>query len=661
MGFLSPWFLAGMAAVGLPLWLHLLRQYKRTPQPFSSLMFFERRQQSSVKHRRLRYFALLSLRMAMLVLLAVAFASPFITRTSDVSGRRKLTVIAIDRSFSMRYGDRMQQAKAEAHRILNGLHGRDFAQVVAFDAHVESLTRPEPARDVLSAAIDAVQPTDLASSFGEFTRALRVMDQSSGMALDVHLISDMQQTSLPSAFRDLEIAPHTALTLHSVGRANAPNWAVESVTAPAHVYSTGHTRLIATVAGWHTPAAQKTISVLLDGKPIAARDVTLPANGRAQAEFVGLDVPYGEHRGEVRIKPHDELSNDDSFFFSLERSDPRKVLFLYAGGRAQPAFYYKTAMDSASDTGLVVQTEAVELAGRDDLSKFAYVVLSDVGDPGDALTRALSDYVRAGGSVFIALGENTRKSGRLPLLGDRFSTNFGKQGAGSVDTQHPALDGAHFDNVEFSDAAQLAEKTGARVIAKLADGSPLLVEERVGEGRVLIFTSTLDNSGNDFPLHASFVPFVAQTGRYLAGVEEGSSNIAAGTPIALRRTRAEASAADVIGPDGKRELSLSDASKTLTFEPTRAGFYEIQRADGQRLLIAVHTDRRESDLTTVPAETLVLWRNTGNTATQAEPASNARQTQPWNLWRWALLLVLAAALVESVFASRYLEAERRTA
>ena len=41
MGFLAPWFLAGIVAVGLPLWLHLLRQYRSTPQPFSSLMFFE--------------------------------------------------------------------------------------------------------------------------------------------------------------------------------------------------------------------------------------------------------------------------------------------------------------------------------------------------------------------------------------------------------------------------------------------------------------------------------------------------------------------------------------------------------------------------------------------------------------------------------------------
>jgi hypothetical protein len=54
MGFLSPWFLGGLAAVGLPLWIHLLRQYRSTPHPFSSLMFFVRRVQSSVKHKRMR-------------------------------------------------------------------------------------------------------------------------------------------------------------------------------------------------------------------------------------------------------------------------------------------------------------------------------------------------------------------------------------------------------------------------------------------------------------------------------------------------------------------------------------------------------------------------------------------------------------------------------
>ena len=47
--------------------VHLLRRHTTTPHPFSSLMFFERRTQSSIKHRRLRYLLLLSLRIAAVV------------------------------------------------------------------------------------------------------------------------------------------------------------------------------------------------------------------------------------------------------------------------------------------------------------------------------------------------------------------------------------------------------------------------------------------------------------------------------------------------------------------------------------------------------------------------------------------------------------------
>ena len=78
MGFLTPWFLAGAVAVGLPVWLHLLRKHKTTPLPFSSLMFFERRTQSSIKHRRLRYLLLFALRALLILLLVLAFAHPYI-------------------------------------------------------------------------------------------------------------------------------------------------------------------------------------------------------------------------------------------------------------------------------------------------------------------------------------------------------------------------------------------------------------------------------------------------------------------------------------------------------------------------------------------------------------------------------------------------------
>ena len=93
MGLFSPWFLAGIAGVALPIYLHLLRRHTTTPHPFSSLMFFERRTQSSIKHRRLRYLALLSLRALLLLLLALAQGE------QDRRAGRSISDRAADRRF----------------------------------------------------------------------------------------------------------------------------------------------------------------------------------------------------------------------------------------------------------------------------------------------------------------------------------------------------------------------------------------------------------------------------------------------------------------------------------------------------------------------------------------------------------------------------------
>ena len=121
---------------------------------------------------------------------------------------------------------------------------------------------------------------------------------------------------------------------------------------------------------------------------------------------------------------------------------------------------------------------------------------------------------------------------------------------------------------------------------------------------------------------------------------------------------------NVIDPDGKHPLSLKEAASTQSFQVNHEGFYEIHRANGRVEMVAVHTDRLESDLTPVPQETLELWRNTGrgpDTPVSQDGSAAQNQPRPWSLWRYALLLVLITAIIESVFASRYLSVEKEVA
>ena len=201
----------------------------------------------------------------------------------------------------------------------------------------------------------------------------------------------------------------------------------------------------------------------------------------------------------------------------------------------------------------------------------------------------------------------------------------------------------------------------ARVVARLTDQTPLLLEKKIGEGRVLLLASGLDNLTNDFPLHPVFVPFVEQTARYLSGTEDRSGSRLVDSFLDLRTAKEQAVSVEVIDPAGRRPLSLKEATSAQSYQLTSAGFYELRLANGRQDLIGVNADRRESNLELIPDDVLALWRGSAGTqARQRRPIAGQRQEANGrhSIWWYAMLLVLAAALAESFLASRYLSTER---
>jgi hypothetical protein len=171
---------------------------------------------------------------------------------------------------------------------------------------------------------------------------------------------------------------------------------------------------------------------------------------------------------------------------------------------------------------------------------------------------------------------------------------------------------------------------------------------------------------NDLPLNPAFVPFVDESARYLAGVERLSGARVVDSFIPLRSVTNEVggtgTTVEVIGPDGKRPLSLQEEATAQSFQLTHAGFYQIRFANGLDALIAVNPDRRESGLDLIPQDVLKLWSGSGNAdaaATQGAAAVTAEEKKnAYSLWWWVMLLILIAAVAESVVASRYLGTQR---
>lgn len=631
MGLLAPWFLAGLGLLALPVYLHLLRRSRPDSKQFSSLMFFEPGRQAELRRRRLDYLALLAARLLLLALIILAFAQPVIRSASVRAGAPALRLVVVDTSASMGSRGRMEQARRIATDLLT-----PQARLAAFDSRLRMLDRAELGR---------LEAGPAANSFSELARALRAFHEEQKQPVEVHLVSDFQRSALAGGIAELQLPDGVALQVHSVAPRAEPNWAVESVRAPARVRHGREARIQAVIAGFRTQASQKTAVLRVAGKDVLRKAVDVPPEGRATVEFDGPDLPYGFAECSVRIEPGDGLAADDEFLFAIERTDPLALAWF---GDRRAETYLRNALEAAAGGVFTLggsagwqQARAVAAAGA---------------LPAEA---ELAAAVRRGMGLLIVLNAADAARGRVPVTGQKITgtryaarTGEGFFLASRTDTTSPLIEKAGaWQGVRFYQV--LAVEPGeARVLASLSDGTPLLLEQRSGDGTVLVLTSPLDGVANDFPLHPSFVPFVEQAARLLTGWEDSTAALPAGELLAPA-SGARGQAFEVLDPRGRRALSFSESARGASVELDQTGFWQVLRGGGRDRRIAVNVDRRESDLEPVPEDTLKIWPAAASAAGQAGGGT----PPPRPLALWVLAAALAAALVEAVLASYYLGKE----
>jgi hypothetical protein len=677
MGLFTPWFLAALAGLALPLYLHLLKRQTTKPKPVSSLMFYESRTQASTRHRRLRYFLLLSLRLLLLLFLILAFANPFINRRAGALPADRLVLLVVDNSFSMRAGNRLADAKAAAMAALAG-KGPARGQVAAFGSQLRLMTQPIEDQAALRAAVQAIQPGDGHGNFGELARAVRAMAESVHTPIELHVFSDMQRSQLAANFSDMTMPANVKLVTHAVVSRAQPNWTVESVDAPGQVWGKDAkpVHVQAVIAGYGTPAAQRTVSLVVNGKTTATKSVAVPASGRATVDFPSLEVPYGFSRCGVRIDA-DDFPADDMRRFAVERSDPQKALLIHNYSDNRSPLYVGAALTSAAQSAFILESINANEAADRQPSNYAFIVLADLNTVPSLLENSLTGYVRSGGSLFIAAGTSAGGRSTIPIFGAHITEtrDYSRvpdryMAVGSSDSSYPAVAKAGgWPGVKFFYALNVDPGTGpdaARVIVRLGDQTPLLLEKRIGEGRVVLFTSGLDNLTNDFPLSPAFVPFIEQTARYLAGSERQGGSRPVDAYLELRNAREQAQGVEVTDPEGKRPLTLGEAASAQSFQLTEAGYYQLRLANGRRDEVGVNADPKESTLDVMPDDILALWQGKGGESSQNAASGpntpgtspTTPRTNPQSLWWYVMLLVLGSAVAESVLASRYLGTQR---
>ena len=628
LSFLAPLFLAGLTALAVPVIIHLINRERREVVQFPSLMFLQRIPYRSVRRQKLRHIFLLVLRCLALAIVVMAFARPFVRRDAPLgaagSGARELVVL-VDRSYSMGAGDHWTRAQAAARRAVAGLGPTDRATLVAFDNDAAALTPPTQDAAILNAAIAALRPSSEGTRYAPPLKlASQILAGSNLPRREVVLITDFQRRGW--AVRD-EIAFPPRTTMTNVDVAAGDTAFVDAAVAAVSVQRNEGERDRAVVAARLTntgAAAVENADVTLEinGRIAETKRATIPARGATQVRFAPIAIPNGTSAGVVRFtaaaaSPRaNSLTADDRYYFTIAPDAGVSVLLVEpSAARGNQSLYLMRALAIGDRPSFRIDVRKTGGLAPADLEGRSLIIFDEVPPPvGDGAKR-LHDFLDSGGGVLLIAGDqlpagawggewSTALPGTVGPVVDRAGDAGGT--LAWIDYDHPVFDvfnaprSGDFATARFLRYRRLTVRadsarrpaaadtaSGAHVLARFDDGAPALVEQRVGRGKVLVWTSTLDSYWNDLALQPVFFPFVHQVAKYAGRYSGARGSFAAGEVLDLsRHADSRAALAERRRPSSSRRPRVRRPGLR---RPTKGWFRSTSRAStrsGQRAQVA---------------------------------------------------------------------------
>ena len=685
MSFLAPLFFVALAAIAVPIFVHLIQRERKDIVEFPSLMFIRRIPYQSVERRRIHNWPLLLMRMAAMALVIAAFSRPFFateaaTAAITSSGDREV-VILLDRSASMSYGDHWTRAQDEARRVINGLGGQDRATLVLFDRGVEEAVRATTNRGELELAVRQAAVSAEATRYAPALReAQSLLSRSDRQRKEAYLISDFQKSGWERQ-EEIQLPQGAVLTPVSVSNSDTANLSVSSVAIQRATFSNEEraTITVGLINRSGTAVTNQPVRLDMDGRQIATRNVTIAPNASGSVAFDPVTVAEANMRGIIRAGS-DAFARDNDFYFVLSPSRTVSVLLVHADGRPADAQFLTIGLGRSKTPPFKVDAVPASRFTAANLDGRSVVVLNDA-----ALSTAgadlLTKFVGQGGGLFMVLGSRTPVSGAWPLMPGSLSAPVDRTGFrggtfGSPDYSHPIFEqfkdprAGSFANMRFFRYRRLAVAPDDRVLARFDDGAAAIVERRAGSGRVVAFTSTLDGDWNDFPRHAMFLPLLHETVKYLAqygDLEEWHTvgrMLDISAPVASMVRQGQTSilpgagrSGVVVSPGGQQTTLGGEGAPAV--ELAEQGFYSVRlpgTGDRRPFTVAVNLDPAESDLTALPPTDISSAVGTASTTTAGQSFDRPAPTpvdleKRQSLWWFLLVAGLSLLLVEAVLSN----------
>lgn len=653
ISFLNPLMLAGLAAIAAPIILHLLNRQRFRIVPWGAMMFLRQSLAKATRRLRFQHWLLMLVRIFILAFLALALARPLVKTafTAYLGHSRTDLVLVLDNSFSTTHtsGETsdFENIRRTALSLIDTLRQGDTVSVIvasdtarplssdpSFElqrtkqAIVQLQPQPRPANMLRAAEEIAVLLPKLRNPNHE----VYFITDGAARGWSTDRTGDWERVAGVFAKRQ----PKPTVRVLAVAAADRPNFAIVDLNVQPRIVAASSTaRLTARVANHSSAAGDISATLSIDGIQKAAKDAHIEAGDTAAVTF-NIQFPEpGPHRVALDIGA-DALPLDNRRYLALDAVETLPVLIV-DGSPSPNAFRsgsgFLAAALQPSDEGVVkpVVMDAHALASAD-LSRYRVLVLANVARVDRALAEKLEQFVASGRGLLVAPGSLAEaadynqalfQEGRYLLPAKLLSVVRAQPNApnrvSANATWRPEL--AELTQAQVQSWWRLNPGAGTFTLATLANGDPLLISRRLGDGRVLQTALPLDNSWSDLPIHPVFVPLVHEMIYELAIPTQASRNLLVGEP--------------------------PPANNIKTDEP--GVFASAGRA------LAVNLDATESDLMPISPtqrDSIARWLDATFPDNWRElPSRISKERFGMQLWRELVALALLLAVVETLLTS----------
>ena len=666
MNFLFPTFLIGLAAIAIPIIIHLFnfRKYKKVY--FTNVQFLKELKQESDSKSKLKEWLILAMRILAISFLVFAFAQPFIPgKVKTIQGEKAISIY-IDNSFSMestnKKGTLLENAKTLATEIINTFNASDKFQLLTNDfegKHQRFISKEEFVEQLNDVKISSATK----SISDVIKRQQDFLQNSSAKNKRIFLLSDFQKNT--SVIFKTDIDTSIAINCIPIASSEVNNVYIDSVwfETPVQQYETQQIIHAVVINKSNKDIENGSLKLYINDAQVSLASFNVSAGNKKHVSISFTVKVKGINKGVLKIEDY-PITYDDNFYFSFNAQTIINALVIN-GKDTKTAGNFKSLMQN--DSLFVYKENSDASIDYSVFAKTNIIVLNELNTITSGLTSELQKFVNAGGSVVIfpnkksdIISYNTAfQTLQLPQIIKLDTTNIKTQ---SINFEQGLYEGVFdkvdqrmdlpkvFEHFEFTKTTN----NNSQGLVLLQNGQFLVSLNTLGNGKVYVFSIPSDETSSNLLKHALFVPTLIKMAilslkpspvYYKTAINEvislNSISNFSDKPLHILKVDKKV---DVI-PE-HRLLNNTTALYTQN-QITEAGHYNVEENNVIIKDLAFNFDRKESDMNFMTQEDLQKQidekglKNVSVIELNEKSLTNALQEVNDGKKLWKLFLILA--------------------